>query len=775
MTSRLPVRSLQARFARAAAGLATFSAVLVTLAAMAVLLHEARLSIDQGMEMKSLLVRERLSTLGAVIDDTAALSRSSLVATALTDSAGREGYLRPFLEERTRGEQGSFALLDYRGRMIFTTTRDGATVTLAEEVAAALAADHQGKSRVAKIVRTPVGATLIVGFPVFFAYSADVVGMLVRVLPVEALIGRISFEMGEEITFEVSSEGQVVFSDEVNGGNARRAFSLGIAAAGGPMPVTYAIGFRENPFVRQVINLVTVAFVTTGAFMILAVAAARRLARRLTYRLDRLVEACSAFARGERAPIERDGIEDEIGILSASLERAFEDRRAAESQLLFIARHDVLTGLPNRAWFEDQVRAATDRASRAGSKLAVLFIDLDRFKPINDHFGHPAGDEVLQHVANRLGERLRRTDVVSRRGGDEFMVLLDPVRSPGEALAVAEALVERVKEPIVLSTGETVHTGATIGISMFPEDATSLDGLVRNADAALYLGKADGRGRAGVYSSATAEAAEARYRLETRLREALRDGGLAIAYQPQIRLSDGVVVGWEALLRWTDAELGVVSPATIISVAEETGLIHALGEWITRRAFLQNRELMELTQKTAPRLAINISARQFQQPELLERLVEIAAETGFPLDRLEVEVTESALLQGSTTEDKLLRALESSAVNIAIDDFGVGHSSLGRLRRLPIDRLKIDAGFVRQMVEDVESKEIVRAIITMGHALGLDVLAEGVENDEQRRMLRELGCDCIQGYLVCRPVPINELREFVLSTTVEHRSENASA
>ena len=770
LTISSPVRSLQSRFARVAAGLASFSAVVVTIAAMSVLLLEARVSIDQSMEMKSILVRERLSTLGAAVDDLATLSRSSLVATALTDSGGRDAYLRPFLEERARGAEGDFVLFDYRGRMIFSTTQEPGRMRLADEVAAALTADGTAGARAARLIRTEAGATLVAGFPVQFAYSRDVIGVLVRVIPVAALFDRISEEIGDAVSLVVTSDGETVFSDADADGPRGRVYRLDVPAGGGVMKISYEIGFRTNPFIRQAITMGAAAFVATIGFMLLAVAVARRLARLLTFRLERLVEASTAFARGEVRPIERDGSADEIDILAGALEQAFEDRRAAESRLLFIARHDVLTGLANRAWFEDQVTAAVERSRRGEGRIAVLFIDLDRFKPINDHLGHGAGDEVLRHVAHRLSERLRRTDVVSRRGGDEFTVLLDPVRTTQEALAVADSLVERVREPIVLSNGETVHTGATIGVSLYPDDAGGVGDLMKNADAALYAGKADGRGRAVLFSGAAGGGTTSRYRIEARLREALREGGLSLVYQPQIRLSDDAVVGWEALLRWNDPELGIVPPSDIISVAEETGLIDTLGDWIARRAFLQNKELMELTAAAGSRLAVNVSPRQFRQSGLYERLIRLAKESGFALDRLEIEITETALFNAPAEADLTLRALRAAGVKVAIDDFGVGYSSLGRLNRLKIDRLKIDAGFVHAMVADDESKEIVRAVITMGRAMGLEVLAEGVETEEQKRLLRELGCDAAQGHVLAEPMSPAELYRFV-TTPPSKRSQ----
>jgi diguanylate cyclase (GGDEF)-like protein len=769
----LPGRSLHARFARAAAGLATGSAMIVTLAAMAVLLGEARVAIDRNMESKSLIVKERIARLGEEVQETADLSRSSLVGTALTDSAGREAYLRPFLEERTKGDKGVYALFDYRGRPIFSTATAGGAERLAAETARSLG-DPSRDPAALSVVRDDGRAVLVTGFPVRFSYSQDVVGKLVHVLPIDDLLKAVSEQIGEDVALEVTADGDAIFSEGRPSASGARTFTAAISGGGASVTLDFVIGYKENPFFRQAVSLTLAALAAAAAIMVLALVAARRLAGRLTYRLDRLVAACAAFAEGRKAAFDHDGIQDEIGLLASSIERAFEDRRAAENQLLFIARHDVLTGLPNRAWFEEQVRRAADHAERTDSKLAVLFIDLDRFKPINDNFGHAAGDEVLQRVAERLRERIRRTDLISRRGGDEFMVLLDPVRSARDALAVAEDFARRLREPFMLSTGETVHTGATIGASILPDDARSLDELVRHADAALYTAKAKGRGGALLYSSKAAGASIERYRVERRLREALEKGGLDLRYQPQVRLSDQEVMGWEALLRWNDPELGEVPAATVVSVAEEAGLIHQLGDWVVRRGFIQNRELMAATAAKAPRLAINMSPRQFQNADLAERLIGIAAETGFPIDRLEIEVTETALFQGSDAERRLLEALESHGASVAIDDFGVGYSSLGRLRRLPVDRLKIDSGFVRPMTDDPESREIVRAIIGMGHALGLDVLAEGVESDEQRRLLQDLGCDAAQGFLFSRPLSIDELGVFVL-TPPNNRSRALSA
>lgn len=434
-------------------------------------------------------------------------------------------------------------------------------------------------------------------------------------------------------------------------------------------------------------------------------------------------------------------------------------QKNAQKALAYIAHHDGLTGLYNRNFFERTVSRAISRAGRTGETLALLFLDLDRFKIVNDVFGHAAGDEIIRVVAERIRNRLRTSDIVSRRGGDEFMVLLDPIPDGTAALALAEALIELVNEPVTVQSGETLTVGVTIGISLYPLDADTLDDMMRHADLALNFAKSAGKGRAELFSAHIREINNRRYHVEARLRHALDHGLLAFHYQPQIDVDTGRVSGFEALLRWTDEELGPVPASEAASVAEDSGLMPRLTDFMLQQTMSDTRQL--IAENADLRLAVNLSANDCAEVNIVERIENTAHAHGFPLEQLEIEVTETVIADQRKQAIETLMELRSRGIEIAIDDFGVGYSSLSRLQRLPVTRLKIDSSFVAGLPHDTDSDGIVSAIITIADSLGMRTIAEGVETDGQLKALRRLRCHTVQGYFFARPLKIEALRAFV--------------
>jgi diguanylate cyclase (GGDEF)-like protein/PAS domain S-box-containing protein len=421
-----------------------------------------------------------------------------------------------------------------------------------------------------------------------------------------------------------------------------------------------------------------------------------------------------------------------------------------EARLEYLAHHDALTGLPTRPLLRDRVEVAIAHAAREDTHHALLFVDLDRYKLINDSMGHEVGDQLLQAVSLRLKDILRESDTVSRHGGDEFLVLLPLLHSIQDAGRVAEKIIEQLGQPYELDDHEVIITGS-IGIAVYPENGKDLDLLLRNADAAMYAAKQAGRNRYQYYSESMNAQAADRLMLEHELRHALDRGELHAVYQPQVNLASGQVVGVEALMRWNHPRLGMVSPARFIPVAEESGQIVVLGEWMMRESCRQRAEWQRRNLIDAP-VAVNVSAIQLRQPNFVSIVQGILDETGLDAAYLELEVTESLLMQGTDAMVARLHALHRLGVRIALDDFGTGYSSLSYLRQFPLDRMKIDQCFVRDLPHNDDAAVITEAIATLGRALGLRVIAEGVETEQQAEFLRDTWCQDAQGYLYCRPL-----------------------
>ncbi len=434
--------------------------------------------------------------------------------------------------------------------------------------------------------------------------------------------------------------------------------------------------------------------------------------------------------------------------------------KASEAKLEHLAHHDALTGLPNRLLMMHNLRRAIEKSRRSQRVVALLMLDLDRFKDVNDTFGHLAGDELLQQVALRLTERLRGADMLTRLGGDEFTVLLEDLARPGDAARVARDIVELLGEPFHLEGGIDVRIGASIGISLFPDHAETAEMLLQQADTALYRAKDDGRGCFKYYSDDQTYAARERVDLERRLRRALEQGELRVFYQPLVDIASDRVVGAEALLRWQDPELGLVAPARFIPVAEETGLIVPIGQWVLTEVCRQGRAWIDAGLPPLT-LAVNLSPLQFRHGDMGGIVAAALAAQRFPAERLELELTESALMEREDDAVDTLIRLRAQGVRLAIDDFGTGYSSLAHLKRFPIDVLKIDRSFVEDIPDGQGDSEIAATIIAMGHTLGFKVLAEGVETDEQLAFLRERGCDLYQGYLRSAAVPAEEFELLV--------------
>ncbi len=442
------------------------------------------------------------------------------------------------------------------------------------------------------------------------------------------------------------------------------------------------------------------------------------------------------------------------------------ERKFLEERLEHQAFHDALTGLPNRALFMDRLQQALRRTMRRAGEVAVLFIDLDYFKVINDSLGHEAGDELLVEVSKRLLRCVRPEDTAARIGGDEFVVLLEDLVDKGEARRVAKRIISGLRPPFALE-GRQAFVTATIGIALNNSDQDQPAELLRDADAAMYKAKEEGGLR--VFDPSMHALATSRLELENSLRQALQREEFGICYQPQVNLQTGKAVGFEALVRWYHPEHGLVSPSEFIPVAEETGLIVPLGWWVLKEACHQTKEWHERYPSDPPLLMnVNLSAKQLKRPDAVETVERVLKETGLDPHCLSMDITESALIGAAEDESIIaLKRLKEMGVWISIDDFGTGYSSLAYLKRLPADILKVDKSFVDGLGEDVEDMVLVQLIIDAAHTLGMHVVAEGVESAEQAKQLKEMGCDIAQGHYFCEPLPLEAASAFLIDRGAE--------
>lgn len=433
----------------------------------------------------------------------------------------------------------------------------------------------------------------------------------------------------------------------------------------------------------------------------------------------------------------------------------------AEARTSYLAHHDALTGLPNRVLFADRVEVAIRRCQRRGTRCAVMVLDLDRFKSVNESMGHAAGDALLVEVATRLRGAIRDTDTVARMGGDEFVVLAEDVGERPGASRVAQRLIDALEAPVDVAGHET-RVGASIGIAVYPDDGRNRTDLLRLSDVAMFRAKTDGGRRWRFVSEDMSRDAMLRFQVETRLRSALDAGEFRVVYQPQVGLDGTTVRGVEALVRWSDSTGRTVSPARFIPIAEESGLIVPLGAWILEQAC---RQMIEWDQSNTPvgRMCVNVSARQLGHSDFVETVSSVVGSCGLAFDRLEIELTESAMRHQLDQVTQNLMELRALGVHIALDDFGTGYSSLAELHALPVGVLKIDREFVRKLDRESADRSVARAIITIGTSLGLSVIAEGIESPGQRDLLMEMGCELGQGWLYSRAEDPHPLSRRLLS------------
>ena len=458
-----------------------------------------------------------------------------------------------------------------------------------------------------------------------------------------------------------------------------------------------------------------------------------------------------------------------IILLARRLLRASQELQTSEAQAQHLAFHDSLTGLANRALFNDRLDRALIEMRRKSSRLALLYLDLDRFKNINDTLGHPAGDDLIRELAMRLGDLLRGGDCVARLGGDEFAILQTGIAATDDVAALCERIIQAVGRPFEL-LGRSAYVGVSIGVAIAPDAGIDRAELMRKSDIALYSAKASGRNRFRVFAEDMDLTIQRRREIEQELRAALAAGDqFQLVYQPLYSAATSALVGVEALLRWNHPEHGLIVPGVFVPIAEESGLIHPIGDWVLREACKAGARW------PLRRIAVNVSPVQFRAPGFAARVLDILRETGLEPGGLELEITESLLLDSTESSVNALRTLRAAGLRIALDDFGTGYSSLTYLQKYPVDKIKIDRSFIQNLGSDAASDALVQAIVDLARAMNVDVTAEGVETAEQRDFLKAIGCNELQGFLLSRPVPESEIDEVVGAAASVEENRIASA
>jgi diguanylate cyclase (GGDEF)-like protein/PAS domain S-box-containing protein len=485
---------------------------------------------------------------------------------------------------------------------------------------------------------------------------------------------------------------------------------------------------------------------------------AKEAGGRRTHTDHKVVTMLSAVGIYRGSPVDEDGSPRRF-IGTYGVARDITERKTAEEIISFQAFHDHLTQLPNRRLFKDRLDLAITQAHRQGKMVGLVFVDLDRFKLVNDTYGHAEGDKLLKSVAQALRRCARAGDTVARQGGDEFTVLLPDLAQAEDAALIAQKIVEELKTPFPI--GERSYSAtASVGIAVYPRDGENADTLLKNADIAMYKVKESGKNAYQFFTSAMNANYQARLNLESDLREAISRSELQVYFQPQYSAVSKRLVGMEALIRWNHPRHGLLNPIDFIDLAEETGLIYAITDFVLEQACAQLAS-WRASGHSELRLSVNVSPQEFSRSDLVERVTDQIRKHQLPADSMEIEITENVLLQDVSAVIENMRMLRDRGVHISIDDFGTGYSSLNYLRRFPINCIKLDQSFVRDLDEEHHTSPIINAIIGIADGFGLKLLAEGVETDFQRRTLQKLGCDVMQGFLFSRPVPANELTQLL--------------
>ena len=700
--------------------------------------------IENALDNQASLFAGRLSSgLSSVVNTLSQLRQNALILNSLIDSLARDTSLEPFLADfsTVNGVPVDIVLTDFEGQTV------AGSRAVAEMTSSWVQPVLEGARPYVSIERDAFGVYLLVAEPVFYTRTLSPEGALIHRIELSRLVEGFSAAGGGE-PVRLLQDGKPILDDAPAPAPGRmltrvRALELPALLA----PLRLAVEVRSSPdIVSRPLDELSLVYVFLGlgllaAVVSLSIVAARRIARPL-HELEQL--AATVVASGSFDHRFEGGGYTEVSRLGETFNQMLESLGAAHRQLEQLAHHDALTGLANRALFQSRLRAHLLDAQRAPGPLGILLLDVDNFKDINDTLGHPVGDELLKQVATRLSELVRSTDTVARLGGDEFALVGTHFREADDAAILAQKIVDAAAEPFQIFEHD-IHVSVSIGIAICPTDGDEPDQLLRNADLALYKAKGEGRGHFQFFDPELNTAAQKRKRIEASIRVALADSAFCLHYQPKVDIQTGALVGVEALVRWQSAD-GLVCPQDFIAIAEDSRLIIPLGEWVLREACRQ-RFAWERAGLRPFGVAVNLSAVQLKHDEHIRRLIRVIEETDVDPRGLEIEITESALMERTETIARRLGRFRELGVRLAIDDIGTGHSSLANLKRMSVDVLKIDRSFVRDIEVDADDAAITKAIIQLGRSLDLTVVAEGVETAGQADFLRRLGCRQAQGLL----------------------------
>ena len=767
---RFRFRSLRTRLSVLYAGLFASALLAVALVAQVIVEQNARAAVRAELGA-SAAVYDRLWTLRerALADAAGVLARDFGFRSAVA-SHDRATIESALVSLRQRAHVTDAMVVDLDGEVV------GARGALARAVATLPFAGDTARHGSVMVVDgvtwrttvTPILAPTEIGW-VVFAVRLDAAEMraLERLssIPLTATVlhrtpaghwrsddGAVPVDRATDALVAASSQGRVVARLSLPSGDALATARPLLDAEGKPtaaLMIRYPLDLAYAPWRPLQIGIALAGL----AALLVVLLGSRRLARDITRPIAALDAAAQSLEEGSRAEVAVEG-EDEIGRLAQSFNRMSAGIVERENRITHLAFHDSLTGLPNRVSLRQALAGAIDRGQRSHAPVAVLCLDMDGFKGVNDTLGHPVGDALLAQFG-RLLSRLAPEGFVARLGGDEFAIILADGFDPDRPRALAQAILDAVADPIE-AAGHRIATGTSVGIAMFPSDGGDAEQLIKNADLALYRAKQDGRSVFRFFEPALDEAARKRRELELDLRNALKTGQFALAFQPIVDMKTGRVGCFESLLRWHHPVRGTVSPAEFVPVAEDCGLIVSIGEWVMHEACR-----VAAGWPSDVRVAVNVSPLQFRNTGFQTIVLQALARSGLPPRRLEVEITESVFLDGEDHVVKVLHGLRELGVRVALDDFGTGYSSLSYLRSFPFDKIKIDRSFVTSIAADRSAAAIVRAIVDLATALDMETTAEGVEDDEQLSRLRGQGCSSIQGFLFSRPLDAAGARDYI--------------
>lgn len=700
------------------------------------------------LENNSHAVGQRIEQrLRYLVDNSALLTKNEFMVNALVDAKNRENYLRPIVNNFMDGKDViSLSVVDFDGAAVFQTQEKIPRYESSKELRASLALGHE------VIYLDPKSRNMVLIAPI--QYYATTQGAIVVLFDTKAILER-SKPQGESIYMKVFQKEKEIFSYHYEKDQLYYKYLLPplestplIAKLGLDLELGVLEDVYLAPLKNTMLRLVVIGFI----FILFGVLASVILANSITKPIVTLYQRIKQSSAGEDVLCSPVGTDDELEALA----KVFDEHTLA---LQYQAKHDFLTSLPNRVLFMDRLEQSLRNARRKNTFVAVLFIDLDHFKEVNDSFGHSIGDKLLQNISTLLRSNVRETDTVARLGGDEFTVLIEDITSENLIIDLIQKIMNKLKEVQIIDAYQ-FYISCSIGISLYPQNATTSEEMLQNADAAMYRAKDEGRNTYQFYTGDMTQRAFERVTLETKLREAIAAQAFEVFFQPQIDMPSNRIIGMEALVRWIEDGVVIATPDAFIPLAEDTRLIVDLDRFVMRTAMKQFAQWIRDGYDPGV-LSLNMSMVHLNHGDFIETLTGMLRDVGLSETRIELEVTETQIMKNPEQTIEILRQIKDLGFSIAVDDFGTGHSSLSYLKKLPVNRLKIDQSFVRDIPDDKDDMELTRAIIAMATNLNLKVIAEGVETQEQSEFLMEHGCDEAQGYFYSKPLPHKEITKLL--------------